>query len=468
MNVQTPLVTFALQTSDPPPYELGWAVEKVSDNTQNVWRVSIHGSPSTAQPFLNQQAIFAQRWEAYAEQVATKLREPFHAVIASYGEVALDLHLRLLAFLDRELQRTVRVETVVDGTTIAATVIDWQDGQWTNELQGEESLELMVHHQLVETVGTFGIAYLRHESAVAAAVRKLKREQDLHLTAWQTVQGQIRTLAAPVMAPLMTPPIVQISLPYIVPAQALEFDWCWVPAGPFTIGGDGEYDGKPIHEVNVDAFWMARHPVTNVQFRQFMQAGGYADKRWWTKEGWKTKNRNVWKKPRYWDDTQFNGAQQPVVGVSWHEAIAFCAWASEITEQEIRLPTEAEWEKAARGTDGHIYAWGNETPNEKLCNFGRNVGQTTPVGRYSPQGDSPHGCTDMTGNVREWCMSKNGNYPYYAEDGRNTQSGTDHRVVRGGSWNNYNDYILRAANRIRDTPDYRYRTLGFRCASTPF
>ena len=230
--------------------------------------------------------------------------------------------------------------------------------------------------------------------------------------------------------------------------------------------GSNDYDReKPIHEVHVDGFWLARYPVTNAQYKLFMEARGYDQQKWWTAEGWQARQNGKWTEPRYWGDAKWNGGQQPVVGVSWYEAVAFCAWAAEATGEKVRLPTEAEWEKGARGTDGRTFPWGDAEPNEKLCNFDPNVGQTTPVGRYSPQGDSPYGCADMAGNVWDW--TADWFQPYPGNSKPDDDYGEKYRVVRGGSWLNYRDYA-RCANRGRVAPDFRNSLVGFRCASTAF
>jgi formylglycine-generating enzyme required for sulfatase activity len=123
----------------------------------------------------------------------------------------------------------------------------------------------------------------------------------------------------------------------------------------------------------------------------------------------------------------------PVVSVSWEDALVSCAWLSEETGRRFRLPTEAEWEKAARGTDGPTYPWGDEPPAESLCSFGGKAGDTNPIGRYSPQGDSPYGCADMLGSVWQWCRSLYKHYPYRAGDGREDLQTDGLRVLRGGA-----------------------------------
>lgn len=139
--------------------------------------------------------------------------------------------------------------------------------------------------------------------------------------------------------------------------------------------------------------------------------------------------------PEHWDHEKWNWRKSlPVIGVSWYEAMAYCNWLSEIEGKKYRLPTEAEWEKAARGADGRLYPWGNEF-DVTLCNTqASNVGQTVSVSEYSPGGESPYGCDDMAGNVSEWTLSEYKPYPYDENDGRNEGAGEELRVIRGGSW----------------------------------
>ena len=217
-----------------------------------------------------------------------------------------------------------------------------------------------------------------------------------------------------------------------------------IPAGEFIMGspeGEGDNNEQPQHTVFLDAFYIDKYEVTNAQYKQFMDATGH-------------------KAPEYWDDEKYNQPNQPVVGVTWHDAVAYAKWAGK------RLPTEAEWEKAARGVDGRKYPWGNEW-NSSKCNS--NVGgdeykYTAPVGSF-PDGASPYGVMDMAGNVWEWCADwydRN----YYSRSPQQNPKGPDsgsRRVLRGGSWGYDTDY-LRCASRSGSAPADRSRNGGFRCA----
>ena len=191
-----------------------------------------------------------------------------------------------------------------------------------------------------------------------------------------------------------------------------------VPEGKFLYG-----DEKSTRYAS--EFWIDRTPVTNAEYSRFVAALGREPPQHW--EG---------------DAPRKTVANHPVVYVSWRDAAAYAEWAGK------RLPTEEEWEKAARGADGAKYPWGDQEPTPDLCNFDLNEGSTTFVGKYSPQGDSPYGCVDMAGNVWEWTASD-----YDA----------DAKVLRGGGWNSSQGYVRVARRRYYLPPDSQYNNVGFRC-----
>jgi eukaryotic-like serine/threonine-protein kinase len=205
----------------------------------------------------------------------------------------------------------------------------------------------------------------------------------------------------------------------------------------------------PQHRVELDAFWIGKYPVTNRQYQAFVRAAGQRPPDHWKKGVIPTGKE-----------------QHPVVYVNWEDAAAFCRWAAGLPGgQGVRLPSEAEWEKAARGTDGRIYPWGNTEPDAFLCNFDLNLGDTTPVGEYSPGGDSPYGCADMAGNVCEWVADRYG-AKYYESSPKSNPTGpssSDSRVLRGGFWDSGSRY-LRLSYRLWNYPEVCYYSNGFRCA----
>lgn len=221
------------------------------------------------------------------------------------------------------------------------------------------------------------------------------------------------------------------------------FEMVRVPKGPFLYG-----DQKTRETIDYD-YWIDKYPVTNEKYRVFISAGGYGNQQYWSDDGWKWKTTNNVTGPQYWDDPQWNKADHPVVGVSYFEAEAYAKWAGK------RLPTEQEWEKAARGQgDGREYPWGDEFDKGKCNSAHARVSHTTPVTSYST-GVSPYGCYDMVGNVWEWCAD------WYDE-----RKGL--RVIRGGSWDDRRERKeLNVWCRRSDKPgmaDDRDNTIGFRLA----
>ncbi len=306
-----------------------------------------------------------------------------------------------------------------------------------------------------------------------------------------------------------------------------------IAAGTYPIGDDDSSyeDEKPAHTVDIAPFAIGQFAVTNAEYRLFMDAGGYKDEQWWQTEaarawlrgegssdGQKQNQRDVYellqglseedirqmqatpdqidfwirqkgwsvealeekleewypagkiyRQPEYWDDNRFKHPLQPVVGLTWFEASAYCAWLSAQTGDHYRLPSEVEWEAAARGLKGRNYAWGDTYDAAHGNSFETHIRATTPVGVF-PQGHTPEGIADLSGNVWEWTNTCWGtrlqdpefSYPYQADDGReNEEEASFRRVVRGGSWYG-SQYGMRAAYRNLNSPVNRNYYFGFR------
>ena len=212
------------------------------------------------------------------------------------------------------------------------------------------------------------------------------------------------------------------------------------------------YQSAVNHQpVSIAPFEIARYPVTNAQFKRFMEANGAI------------------RTPTSWDDPQFGivHPNHPVVGVNWHEAMAFCTWLTAHLRDgyTYRLPSEAEWERAARGSERRTYAWGESEPDPEHANFNQTIGATTPVGCFVAGATPQTGLLDMTGNVWEWTRSVYQPYPYDPTDGRedDTEPAKKRFTLRGGAWYNQPIY-LRAASRFNYSPDYHDHYVGFRLA----
>ncbi|MCF6150469.1 MAG: formylglycine-generating enzyme family protein [Candidatus Kuenenia sp.] len=245
----------------------------------------------------------------------------------------------------------------------------------------------------------------------------------------------------------------------------------------------------PQREIFLKAYFIDKYPVTNAQFSQFIEVNGYTEKCYWSEAGWQyVLDTN----PLESDDINnilSSDKDCPVVNVSWYEAEAFANWAGK------RLPTEAEWEKAARGTDGRMYPWGNEFDKTRLNCAEAKIEKSTPVTKY-PQGQSFYGCFDMAGNVWEWTADWYDSQYYHTAPDENPQgpdapeekpySGrpeevgvsiyelkpslnktlTACKVIRGGSWNGSGIVHIRCANRDYDEPSFKSDIIGFRCAKS--
>jgi formylglycine-generating enzyme required for sulfatase activity len=217
-----------------------------------------------------------------------------------------------------------------------------------------------------------------------------------------------------------------------------EYSWVTIPAGQFQMGSEnGDTDEKPVHTVYVDQFEIGKYEITNDQYTQCVNAGICLVR----KNG---VNGEIG------DDEGL----YPVAFVTWYDANDYCKWVGG------RLPTEAEWEKAARGTDQRLFSWGEDISCDK-ANYGAcGVGGTTPVGSYE-SGKSPYGLYDMVGNIAEWTSSLHQPYPYDENDGREDLNSSDYRVVRGGSWEDM-AYYVRSAGRYGVNSGAA--NFGFRCA----
>ena len=259
-----------------------------------------------------------------------------------------------------------------------------------------------------------------------------------------------------------------------------------IPAGEFLMGsreGEGAYDEHPQHRVYLDAYYIDKYEVTNVQFKEFVEATGYvtdAERKgrsevWNPKEGYFSlynfKGVN-WRSPNAWtlngrilqypDKWNYYLMNHPVVQVSWNDARVYCQWVGK------RLPTEAEWEKAARGIDGRLWPWGNVF-NKDFEGVATHTNIASdyllPVGSF-PTGISPYNVYNMAGNVQEWTNDWYAS-DYYAfspqSNPKGAESGTC-RVLRGGSWRHQKSNHVLVTNREYQMPDYSSNFVGFRCA----
>jgi len=361
-------------------------------------------------------------------------------------------------------------------------VIGWTQqprfARWLAALQGDSVPPVVTKTAMSESGNTAGVVITATATLTATGA---PTNVVLILTATAT-KLPIATATLP-PAPTATPiplPTATLTLapgaPLTVTVSGISFIFLYVPAGEFTIGspeGTGYDDERPSTQVALPAFWIGQTEVTNAQYRPFVEGGGYQQDQWWTQTGLEWRNTNNVEKPDCWADTPGDQENYPVICVSWYEAFAYAQWLADATQLPIRLPTEAEWERAARGDDGRIYPWGNPWDGSRLnfcdtnCTYdwkdnGANDGyaQTAPVGNY-PQGASPYGALDMAGNVWEWTNSRYLDYPYQNADAHENAEGDAGRVLRGGSWY-FIDLAVRVASRSRYSPYRRNLFVGGR------
>jgi iron(II)-dependent oxidoreductase len=232
-----------------------------------------------------------------------------------------------------------------------------------------------------------------------------------------------------------------------------------VPGGVFLMGSnDGPEDERPQHRVDVGEFFIDRTPVTNAQFAQFLSAKGTqaADGQPWYDID--DNDARIHHRGSNWT-ADAGSENHPVVEASWYGAVAYCAWLGK------RLPTEAEWEKAARGTDGRKYPWGNEMPDRSRAHFGAGWNVLRPVGGL-PNGASPYGILDLAGNGWEWVSSAYLPYPYNPKDGREDLNRLQVRVTRGGGHDSPPEELTttQRGRHVSRNPRGGHHNIGFRCA----
>ena len=257
-------------------------------------------------------------------------------------------------------------------------------------------------------------------------------------------------------------------------------DLVYVPAGAFKMGdnfGDGESRERPVHTVTLDAFYIGKFEVTNGDWRKFREDAGYNDAKFWPGGRVMPKEQNP-----YWTQANNHGGATagsdgyPVLGVNWDAATAYCRWLSAKTGKKYRLPTEAEWEKAARGTDQRRFPWGNSI-DATYASFTHSASFETaqPVGYFDGKNAnthnnaSPYGAMDMAGNVMEWCQDWYGR-GYYAASAKKNPQGPEkgaYRVLRGGAFF-FEPQDLRSYARSGGWPSVQaWRMIGFRPVREP-
>lgn len=326
--------------------------------------------------------------------------------------------------------------------------------QHIDQLQAE--LQSARQHSSRADLATAEIANLK------AKIAALTSEVQAKDTALQTAQTELRKAQAQIaqlqtelntakaVKKAPTGPSLSPNPDRIVLEAPIRVELVRVPAGEFLMGSDPDKDPnardneKPQHRVYLSDYYIGKTPVTNAQYAVFAKATNL------------TFNFSKGKE------------QHPVVEVSWRDAVTFCEWLTAQTKQVFRLPTEAEWEKAARGTDGRVYPWVGGFDIKKCNTDESKIGDTTPVGKYSPAGDSPYGCVDMAGNAWEWCVDDWDSAAYAKRVNQavidpKIISDSTYKVVRGGSWA-YDGSSARAAVRLSN--HLGFGNNGFRLVSS--
>ena len=261
----------------------------------------------------------------------------------------------------------------------------------------------------------------------------------------------------------------------------IQLDLVHIPGGVFQMGAGKEDqlawpDEQPQHPIHLAGYWIGRHVVTVSQYAQFVESTGFRTQAEtqgfgsvWNGSGWESLAGATWWHPHGPGSSVSAKSDHPATMLAWTDALAFGDWLTELSGHQARLPSEAEWEKTAKGRNtarsSPSWPWGNEAPDAKRCNFQSDVGDTTAVGKYRA-GQSGYGCSDMAGNVWEWTQSLFADYPYRPGDGRENRAASGPRVLRGGSYgDSYRD--VRATVRLAGDPLAPNERAGFRICLTP-
>ena len=351
----------------------------------------------------------------------------------------------------------------------------------------QQTVEALVQQRLQQMAATQTVeaAVYQALTATAAIEATLQTEFDQALAATAAIEATVNAqiagaLAATLQAERLAGGLVNANVQWAPIVQEVGgVPMVQLPAGCFMMGNTEEeiarlieqYSQYPADIFNAEgpqheqcfeeAFWIGQTEVTNAQYAAFIDAGGYTNTAYWTEAGWSWRQSEGVTQPYCWADSAFNQPDQPVVCVSWYEAVAYSAWLSATSGETFRLPTEAEWEYAARGPDGLVYPWGNEWNADNAVTGETSNGQSANSVGSRPTGASWVGALDMSGNVWEWVSSQYQPYPYSAADDREDVQADARRVVRGGSWNDLLDFA-RASFRVDLSPSDRYYFFGFR------
>ncbi len=472
-------------TADIPEGDLLSGLMRLSQNPE------VHSNPALLISYLSQRAgLLVPRGVG----VYTFPHRTFQEYLAACYLAAHEYPERVAALARQSPDRWREVALLAGATTtargsdfalwaLAEELCPHEPAEGAAQSDGEAWGALLAGQALVESANLAGVGE-RDQGKVRRIVRHLVR-----LLEAGRLPAVERAAAGHVLGKLGDPRLGVGLRPDGLPDIA----WCDVPAGSFIMGSrkendlDASDDEQPQHEQDVPySYRVARYPVTNAQYRVFVQAGGYGERRYWTE----AEQTGIWtdghvqgrydEQPRarpYDFGEPFALPNHPVVGVTWYEAVAFCRWLTEVLRergelhagQAINLPGEAQWEKAARGPSassghGRAYPWGDD-PDPNRANYDdTGIGGTSAVGCF-PGGTSPYGVEEMSGNVLEWCATKwQDSYSSYRDD--NDPAGRDPRVLRGGAFY-YNAGYVRCASRNWYYPLGRYRSVGFRIVLAP-